>query len=73
MTGRSAPLPEWLGRGRLVLDTASDRVGIVHGVGSPYRLEDTPSEVWLLPPGGGYEWRVDIRDVRPAPGQEADR
>jgi hypothetical protein len=66
VTGQAAPvLPEWLAYGALVWDAATEQEGIVHGIGSPYRLEDTPSCVWLLPQGGGHEWRVDIKDVRP--------
>ncbi|GAB2625376.1 hypothetical protein GCM10027168_66390 [Streptomyces capparidis] len=66
MTGQKGPaLPEWLHHGALVRDLATEREGIVHGIGSPYRLESSPSCVWLLPQGGGHEWRVDIKDVRP--------
>jgi hypothetical protein len=62
---KAAALPEWLHRGALVWDSATEREGIVHGFGEPYRLERSPSCVWLLPEGGGHEWRVDMKDVRP--------
>ncbi|GHC62524.1 hypothetical protein [Streptomyces cinnamoneus] len=57
-------LPQWLRLGARVIDVAGDREGIVHGVGEPFGVEETPSCVWLLPPGGGCEWRVDVASVR---------
>ncbi|GAB2618621.1 hypothetical protein GCM10027168_58670 [Streptomyces capparidis] len=51
----------------LVLDTATGHVGVVRAVGDPYTYDRSPSCVWLLPVGGGFEWRARIADVRPAP------
>ncbi len=61
----TAPAPGWLRRGIRVWDAASGREGLVNGIGEPYLREDRPSCVWLLPPGGGHEWRTPIEAVRP--------
>ncbi len=67
---RPGTLPKWLCRGARVMDTATDREGIVHGIGQPYSHEKTPSCVWLLPPGGGLEWSTEIPSVRPIDAQK---
>ncbi|WKK21143.1 hypothetical protein QZH56_19950 [Streptomyces olivoreticuli] len=58
-------LPKWLCLGARVVDTSTDREGIVHGIGQPYSYEEMPSCVWLLPPGGGFEWSTEIPSVQP--------
>ncbi|MEU7166680.1 hypothetical protein AB0A70_18890 [Streptomyces morookaense] len=57
-------LPTWLHLGMRVVDSSTDREGIVHGFGEPYSHEESPSCVWLLPPGGGFEWRAEITAVQ---------
>ncbi|MGW1195321.1 hypothetical protein ACWD4B_05605 [Streptomyces sp. NPDC002536] len=42
----------------------------MRGFGEPYRYEESPSCVWLLPPGGGFEWRAEITAVRPTGAAE---
>ncbi|MEU2869736.1 hypothetical protein ABZ769_11065 [Streptomyces olivoreticuli] len=44
--------------GSLVVDTQTDRVGIVMGHEGPY--------IQLRPPGGGTEWDVPPDKLRPA-------
>lgn len=61
-------MPGWLRRGIRVLDASTGREGLVNGIGVPYLREDRPSCVWLLPPGGGHEWRCAIEAVRPLGG-----
>ncbi|GHG75087.1 hypothetical protein [Streptomyces griseocarneus] len=58
-------LPHRLRLGARVIDIAKGREGIAHGVGEPFGVEEKPSYVWLLPPSGGFEWRVDVTSVRP--------
>ncbi|MBF6047729.1 hypothetical protein GO001_21200 [Streptomyces sp. NRRL B-1677] len=58
-------LPKWLCLGARVVDTSTDREGVVHGIGQPYSYEESPSCVWLLPPGGGFEWSTEIPFVQP--------
>ncbi|WP_329116487.1 hypothetical protein [Streptomyces sp. NBC_01465] len=55
MTSESLTPPE---PGTLVLDTATDRVGIVMGSEGPY--------LQLRPPGGGREWDAAPASVRAA-------
>ncbi|MEE1835785.1 hypothetical protein [Streptomyces sp. SP17KL33] len=51
--------------GTLVLDTATDRVGVFMG-----RVHPHSSRVWLRPEGGGREWeafgnRLKAKEVKP--------
>ncbi len=69
-------LPSWVARGMPVHDTKQSRIGIIHGIGDPVRFSDDPLShcVWLLPPGGGFEWRATIDARKKAyPGQWAKR
>ncbi|NGO67639.1 hypothetical protein [Streptomyces boncukensis] len=61
-----------LQRGMRVYDAVRDREGLVNGIGEPYAVDEQPSCVWLVPPGGGYEWRADIVEVR-VPKSEASQ
>lgn len=50
---RDRAMPDWVAMNVRVRDTATNRVGVIHGIGEAVRQSDDPppSCVWLLPPG----------------------
>ncbi|WST44161.1 hypothetical protein OG592_07980 [Streptomyces avidinii] len=48
--------------GLLLVDTRTDRIGVVMGTEGPY--------VQLRPPAGGIEWDVPPDDLRPADAKD---
>lgn len=57
----------WLHVGAHVIDTRSERVGVVMSIGLRMggRQFGTADRVWLRPPGGGVEWEAKARHLAP--------
>ena len=54
-------------RGRLVRDTATDRVGVVMDV---FYEGDRPVQIWLRPVGGGQEWTTSPEYLQDVAGDD---
>ncbi len=56
--------------GARVVDATTGKVGIIDG--QELHLSSVTDKVvrrrvWLVPPGGGYQWSADPSDLAPAP------
>lgn len=67
-TADTAPAPDRLSAGALVLDTRTGRRGKVQDW--PYPVSAAPTHAWLRPVGGGREWTPRIDDLRPINADE---